>query len=490
MELATLNPRKPVTWSSQCFGSVTASAYAAGSHLNVTISGSSPANLLCSDVLLVISSYRVVGAVLPSALKPTASLSFDMVNLEAKDLEAGGFKVLLMPCGLLGSVDSLLATVSLFIGDDEAFYKRSMDFLTQRGVWPDAVPFNKTVYLTPSRALLPSGTQLAIGRLDGLDPTIMWLTGGLTGHVAVAVWEGDQLYVVESTAPNPLGKVYWPCANGYCGIMRTKWEEWNTLGKAAAYHVGVMPLADPYASAFDEGAFWTWFATVEGTPYGYASMMYVFTDTSPNANWPAPVTNSILNMIGYLFDDLTPSTNSTTPGGGVDAYDYLIRAFNHRAGTACKDWTCVTDWSIMHNTTYVDVAQQVEQDSWRYFGPSPTEGNVSMVCSVFAAAVYSHALPESVLPAYQSEEQTPKDNYQMALWNATHFTPENCPGGYFNSPSGAYCQIMGQWELPLGKNAFNTIHPYAGMNNHCPAQWTPNPAERYIRCPPGNPSCC
>ncbi len=147
---------------------------------------------------------------------------------------------------------------------------------------------------------------------------------------------------------------------------------------------------------------------------------------------------------------------------------------------------CVTDWTILHNTSYPAVAAQVELDSYRYFDGK----NVSMVCSVFAAAVYKNAIPRSVLPFFEAEEQTPKDNYQMAMFNGSHFTADNCPGGYFTSPSGSWCQIMGEWELPLGDNAYNTIHPYENMNNHCPAQWTPDASTRYVRCPAGNPNCC
>ncbi|CAE7438283.1 unnamed protein product [Symbiodinium sp. KB8] len=280
VELATLSLGQAVNWTSQCFGSVVATTHVSGGQANVTITGSSPSGLLCSDTLLVITSYRVVKLLTPSALSPVASTTFTLENSEAKDLFAGGFKVLLLPCGVVGSIESVVATVSLFLGDDEAQYQRNMDFLTQRGVWPAATPFNKTVALPADKTLIPSGTYLAIGRLDGLDPTIMWLTGGLTGHSAVAVWEGDTLYVVESTAPDPLGKVYWPCANGYCGIMRTEWSLWNSRAIAADYHVSVLALADPYAAAFDEDAFWKYFATVEGTPYGYVSMVNVATGPS------------------------------------------------------------------------------------------------------------------------------------------------------------------------------------------------------------------
>jgi hypothetical protein len=39
----------------------------------------------------------------------------------------------------------------------------------------------------------------------------MYGTGSYTGHSAVAVWEGDTLYVCESTDANPFGPVCaWP----------------------------------------------------------------------------------------------------------------------------------------------------------------------------------------------------------------------------------------------------------------------------------------
>jgi hypothetical protein len=66
-------------------------------------------------------------------------------------------------------------------------------------------PFNKVTTVNDSS--IRSGDYLAIARFDGLDPMVMWGTGGRTGHSAVAVWDQGLLYVVESTDANPFGAV-------------------------------------------------------------------------------------------------------------------------------------------------------------------------------------------------------------------------------------------------------------------------------------------
>jgi hypothetical protein len=42
----------------------------------------------------------------------------------------------------------------------------------------------------------------------------------MTGHSAIAVWEGSTLYVCESTDKNPFGPIYWPPPYG---VIRHEW---------------------------------------------------------------------------------------------------------------------------------------------------------------------------------------------------------------------------------------------------------------------------
>jgi hypothetical protein len=128
---------------------------------------------------------------------------------------ANGVGLYVLPCGLLGTVTSALATVGLFDGSPQEMATANIDFLVERGVWPDNPPqlFNVSVALDP--AAIRSGDYLAILRLDGLDPTIAWGAGGMTGHSALCVWRTEAngsraLYVTESTDSNPLGPPYFP----------------------------------------------------------------------------------------------------------------------------------------------------------------------------------------------------------------------------------------------------------------------------------------
>ncbi len=93
-----------------------------------------------------------------------------------------------------------------------------------------------------------------------------------------------------------------------------------------------------------------------------------------------------------------------------------------------------------------------------------------------------HALP-TMLPRMQGTEQTPKDVYQMAVFDPAYFNASNCPSGLTGTANGTYCQLFGEYRLELA--GFNSVPVYAGMNERCPAQWPD-----YERCPAATPQCC
>lgn len=109
------------------------------------------------------------------------------------------------------------------------------------------------------------------------------------------------------------------------------------------------------------------------------------------------------------------------------------------------------------------------------------------MCSEFASHAWKVGLQGKV-PVFAdiiANEQSPKDNYQSAIYAPGRFNDANCPGGVQTPPSGkgTVCQLMGPWTVVL--NDYNTVPVYAGMNNACPAQWP-----EYVRCPPNDPTCC
>jgi hypothetical protein len=210
--VATLTAAAPsAQWPADgsCFASQSAVATLSASGVAVALSGASPSSPGCSEFYLVTTSFSsALVALSSSAPRGNASITFGAD--EAADVAVNGVGVYVLPCGLFGTVASALATVGLFDSDPAQMAATNMEFLLERGVWPQNPPvvFNKTVALDPS--VIKSGDYLAIVRFDGLDPTIAWGTGGLTGHSALAVWRTEAngsraLFVTESTDANPLG---------------------------------------------------------------------------------------------------------------------------------------------------------------------------------------------------------------------------------------------------------------------------------------------
>jgi len=372
-----------------------------------------------------------------------------------------------LPCGILGTIESLINTASLFIGPDMDGANRK--FLLERKIWDSFDTFNKVQ--TIDKSLIKSGDSFAVTRLDGLDPLIMYGTGGRTGHVVVAVWEGSTLYVCESTDSNPFGEQYWPPPYG---IIRTEYTKWIQLATKAQFLVAILPLNQQYQQRFNETKFWQWFKKVQGMPYGYHSMLYSFLDTYPLRNLPQPIDDAMLNWFVTAMDRLLPNTTE-----GVSMYALFTEGLNKRLNTLCWDMNCISKTLNDRRLTIGQVTAYPEVDSWLFDG-----GNYSMVCSIFVARAWNEGMNQG-WPTYAGGEQTPKDNYQMAIYDGTRFNSANCPNGLMSDPTGNgnYCQLMGKYKLPL--NGYNTIPPYNNMNERCPAQWPD-----YFRCPPDNPQCC
>jgi len=215
----------------------------------------------------VITSYGTAFAEV-GELTPDVEARFDPLpgGLPVEDVRQGGMRVTVLPCGILGTVDNVLATVNLFLGDGEGLVERNAEFLSQRGLFPkNPVPYGKHQYIPASQ--IRSGDYLAILRLDGLDPMIAFGSGGQTGHSAVAAWRGDTLYIIESTDADPFTpKPYWPAPYG---VIKTPWDQWFQQAINATYHVGLLPISRALGDKWNEDKFWAWFDKNEGLAYGY-----------------------------------------------------------------------------------------------------------------------------------------------------------------------------------------------------------------------------
>ena len=161
----------------------------------------------------------------------------------------------------------------------------------------------------------------------------------------------------------------------------------------------------------------------------------------------------------------------------------LVGGLNKRLNVSCATFACVIEAANANAAagrapaSVLAAAAMPEDDAWRY------GGNVSFVCSAFAAALYKAALG-AALPPFAATEQTPIDNVRMAAFDGAYFTDANCPGGAFmpTAGNGTVCQLLGPVRMPL--DGYNTIPLYAGMNAACGSQWPD-----YVRCPRGGAAC-
>jgi hypothetical protein len=155
----------------------------------------------------------------------------------------------------------------------------------------------------------------------------------------------------------------------------------------------------------------------------------------------------------------------------------ITMGLNKRLSINCTHLACVLDWVQAHDMTLTQAIAMPEQDDWIY------EGNVSLVCSAFAARIWLAGL-DGVLPPFQGTEQSPKDNYQLAIYDTQRFNQTVCPPPAFrDSPNGGYCQIMGPYVFDL--DGYNSIQPFAHVNEKCASEW-PYFADR---CASGGSDC-
>ena len=121
--------------------------------------------------------------------------------------------------------------------------KANVEFLSQAAGIQLEERTTQKVEIDPD--LIQSGDFLAIMRLDGLDPIIMYGTGSHIGHSTMALRFDGELYVVESQ-----DAWYWPTH----GLQRTKWADWIKQAEDASFHVSWLPLKKDVAEKFDEQA--------------------------------------------------------------------------------------------------------------------------------------------------------------------------------------------------------------------------------------------
>ncbi|KAF5197073.1 Inositol-1,4,5-trisphosphate 5-phosphatase [Thalictrum thalictroides] len=146
-------------------------------------------------------------------------------------------------------------------------------------------------------------------------------------------------------------------------------------------------------------------------------------------------------------------------------------ALNKRLGTEDLDLYGILAETEKRGMTFDHLLTIPEQDEWVY-----SDGK-STTCVAFILEMYKEAgILGPLSSSIQVTEFTIRDAYMLKIFESNHTRlPIWCNNGEKQLP---FCQILGEYrmEFPL----YNTIEPYAKMNENCPS--LPPTYERPVSC--------
>lgn len=283
---------------------------------------------------------------------------------------------------------------------------------------------------------IKSGDFIAITRFDGIDNLIHFGSGSRVGHSTMALWKGDELWVVESQNAN-----YWPKNN----IQKHKWEDWYHWADNADYNVVILPLREDVHAKFDEKKAWEAFEKMEDHPYGFSNFVFGWVDLE-KGNTPDVADLTFISIALGVIEKVIPDQIKL----------FFYDAWNMRLGTKGLNMGGIWEELYSRGMNIEQLSAQVEQEGWDY--PSGPQ----YVCSSFVVYLYKAAglFGDMELNA---TEFTPKDVYELDIFDLSgKYTPPNCKD---SAPRG-YCQVMGKVDFDIGK--MNFVKPYAHMAERCP----------------------
>ncbi|KAL5974271.1 hypothetical protein ACLOJK_030935 [Asimina triloba] len=368
----------------------------------------------CMDLYVFATPYRVTWDYYFTAREHTLAIESWEEAAELEYVKQHGMSVFLMPSGMLGTLQSLLDVLPLFSNTgwgqsaNIAFLKKHMGATFEKHPQPWRATINPED--------VHSGDFLAVskirGRWGGFETLEKWVTGAFAGHTAVCLKdEMGNLWVGESGHENEKGEEI---------IVVIPWNEWWELALKdnSNPQIALLPLHPDLRAKFNATAAWVYARSMSGKPYGYHNMIFSWIDTIAD-NYPPPLDSHL----------------------GLDLYEILVET-EHRG------------------QTFDQLLTIPEQDEWVY-----SDGK-STTCVAFILEMYKEAgIFDPIASSLQVTEFTIRDAYMLKIFenNRTRL-PKWC-----NDKDGKlpFCQILGEYWMELPH--YNTIEPYAKMNENCPS---------------------
>ncbi|KAH7674589.1 hypothetical protein IHE45_08G084200 [Dioscorea alata] len=395
------------------------------------------------DLYVFATPYRIMWDYYFSAQEHMLEIKSWEEPAEMEYVRQHGISVFLMPSGMLGTLLSLLDVIPLFSNTGWG-QKANIAFL-EKHMGASFEKRNQPWHINIKPEDVHSGDFLAVskirGRWGGFETLEKWVTGAFAGHTAVCLKdEMGNLWVGESGHENDKGEEV---------IVVIPWNEWWELAlkDSSNPHIALLPLHPELRMKFNESAAWAYARSMSGKPYGYHNMIFSWIDTVAE-NYPPPLDSNLVMSIMSMWTRIQPSY----------AANMWNEALNKRLGTEELDLHGIIAETERRGMTFDQLLTIPEQDDWVY-----SDGK-STTCVAFILEMYKEAgILGPMSNSIQVTEFTIRDAYMLKIFenNRTQL-PSWC-----TDESLPFCQILGEYRMELPE--YNTIEPYARMNENCPS---------------------
>ncbi|KAL5552970.1 hypothetical protein UlMin_040371 [Ulmus minor] len=410
----------------------------------------------CMDLYVFATPYRITWDYYFSAREHTLKFDSWEEPAEIEYVKQHGVSVFLMPSGMLGTLLSLVDVLPLFSNTgwgqsaNIAFLKKHMGATFEKRPEPSQTTINPDD--------VHSGDFLAVskirGRWGGFESLEKWVTGAFAGHTAVCLKdEMGSLWVGESGHENEKGEEI---------IVVIPWDEWWELAlkDSSNPHIALLPLHPELRAKFNNTAAWEYARSMSGKPYGYHNMIFSWIDTIGD-NYPPPLDAHLVVSVMSMWTRMQPAY----------AANMWNEALNKRLGTENLDLNEILAETEKSGIAFEQLLTIPEQDEWVY-----SDGK-STTCVAFILSMYKEAgIFGAITNSLQVTEFTIRDAYMLKIFEDNHTRlPSWC-----NTEDGRlpFCQILGEYRMELPE--YNTIEPYANMNENCPS--LPPTYDRPVQC--------
>lgn len=437
--------QQPVSWEGSCFAENEASVEFNENGGVLHVQTGKPSSWTCMDLYVFATPYRVFWDYYFRVRNHTLKIQ-SWEDGELEYVKHHGISVFLMPAGMLGTVEAFWDVLPLFSNSgwgessNIAFLEKHMGAKLVKRIGPSVSNFSVDD--------IHSGDFLALskirGRWGGFETLEKWVTGAYAGHTAVCLRdEENKLWVGESGHQNEQGEEV---------IAVIPWEDWWQLQliDIAHAHVTLLPLHPDTRAKFNATAAWEYARKVDGKPYGYHNMIFSWIDTLTD-NFPPPLDAHSVMSVMTVWTRIQPDY----------AANMWNEALNKRLGTKGLDLPSIVMESEKMGVSFDMLLAMPEDDEWIYSDGKSTS------CVAFILALYKAAgLFGSLSDSIQVTEFTIRDAYMLKFFeDDTSRLPSWCNSG--NVDPLPFCQLLGEYLMELP--GYNTIEPYAHMNEKCPS---------------------